>query len=147
LIHYIGETTYLSKRQKEHLIQILGLNYGIFDIGEAKRGNSILLWKGLWRDRKDKMISEIGDVYKKLSSTTIEYINLIDIFFAEFYGTNKSRRHIEGSIGWNLRNNHHNVKSLYPDDNQVGTSKEKLNCKLLISCSNNILGLDSEIDV
>ena len=30
LIHYIGETKSFVKRQSEHLIQILGLNYGIF---------------------------------------------------------------------------------------------------------------------
>jgi hypothetical protein len=147
LIHYIGETTNFSTRQKEHLIQILGLNYGIWDIGEAKKGNSIPLWKGLWRDKQNKMISEIGDAYQKLSSTTIEYINLIDIFFAEFHGTNRSRQHIEGSIGWNLRNNHHDAKALYPDDCHIGISREKLNCKLLMSCSKNILGVDSEIDV
>jgi hypothetical protein len=147
MVHYIGETTKFAPRQKYHLIQILGLNYGIFDPSEAKMGKSTPLWNGLWRDKRNKMIFEIGSAYEKLISTVIEYTNLIDIFFAEFHGEKNLRKHIEGSIGWNLRNNHLDVKSLYPDDNHVGTSKEKMNCRLLISCSKNILGIDREIDI
>lgn len=30
LIHYVGETTQLSNRYREHLTKILGLDYGIF---------------------------------------------------------------------------------------------------------------------
>jgi hypothetical protein len=51
LIHYVGETVLLGKRHREHLIQILGLNYGIFDPDKARQGVSDLLWKGLWRDK------------------------------------------------------------------------------------------------
>jgi hypothetical protein len=147
MVHYVGETAHFSKRQTYRLIQMLGLNYAIYDPGEAKKGKPIQLWKGLWRDKSNTMILEIGSAYEELSSSTIEYISLIDVFFAEFQGTKIFRKHIEGSIGWNLRNNHHDLKSLYPADNHVGISRVKLGCKLLISCSNNILGIDGEINV
>lgn len=51
LIHYIGETAWLGWRHREHLVQILGLNYGIYDISDAREGKLTPLWKGLWRDR------------------------------------------------------------------------------------------------
>lgn len=51
LIHYIGETVSFAKRHKEHLIHILGLNYGIFDPDKAQNGVCELIWPGLWRDK------------------------------------------------------------------------------------------------
>ena len=49
-IHYVGEAMSFAARQREHLIHILGLNYGVFDAAEAKQGKRALVWKGLWRD-------------------------------------------------------------------------------------------------
>ena len=51
LIHYVGETVSFAKRHKEHLIQILGLNYGIFDAEKAQGGVCEPIWNGLWRDK------------------------------------------------------------------------------------------------
>ena len=67
------------------------------------------------------------------------------MFFAELKVENRLRRHIEGCIGWNLRNKHPEYKKLYPDDNQVGTMKEKNNGELHITSSEIIKGLDSRI--
>jgi len=38
LIHYVGETGALGERHREHLTEILGLNYGIFDPDIARDG-------------------------------------------------------------------------------------------------------------
>jgi hypothetical protein len=147
MIHYVGQTTKFFKRQKEHLINILGLNYGILDTEVAKNGEMKLLWQGLWRDKDNTLLdNSLEKEYTILSKQVIEYINIIEIFFAKLDGKNILREHIEGSIGWNLRNNHKEYKKLYPDDNHIGISN-KLNCKLFIKCNYNILGLDKEMDV
>jgi hypothetical protein len=43
LIYYVGETVLLAKRQIGHLIHILGLNYGIWDIDGAENSDSKIL--------------------------------------------------------------------------------------------------------
>ena len=40
LIHYVGETASFAKRHREHLVHILGLDYGIWDAGKAQDGIS-----------------------------------------------------------------------------------------------------------
>lgn len=145
LIHYIGETSNFAKRHKEHLMNILSLYYGIFDLNNAKVGKQVLIWKGLWRDKSENPVEDLLINYSKLTSTVIDYINFLDIYFAEIDVDNGIRKHIEGSIGWNLRNKHQNYKVLYPDDNHIGMKIVKLNKKLLISSSEKIFGLDSEI--
>jgi hypothetical protein len=145
MIHYIGETINFAKRQKEHLINILGFYYGIFDVNKAKEGNSVLLWKGLWRDKSDNLTSELLSNYQKLNPLVIDYVNCINIYFAEIDIDSNLRKHIEGSIGWNLRNKYKDYKVLYPDDNHIGMMANKLNRNLIINSSEIILGLDKEM--
>ena len=145
LIHYAGETISLGKRHREHLIQILGLNYGIFDPDKACQGVSELLWKGLWRDK-----TAIGPLmqlkaYQGIHEDVLRYISILNVFFAELDIDNKLRKHVEGCIGWHLRNNHPEHKVLYPDDNHVGTRKNKGNGNLKISVPETIRGLDDFI--
>jgi hypothetical protein len=122
MIHYVGETTRFAKRHREHLINILGLNYGIFDPECAKNGELSMIWKGLWREKTNDNIIEFLALYSNITNTVINYIESIDIFFAEINVEENIRKHIEGTIGWNLRNNQKAYKSLYPDDNHVGTN-------------------------
>ena len=147
MIHYVGQTTNFAERHKTHLVNILGLSYGIFDADEAQRGIQKIIWKGLWRDKKSLSFNgELKTVYSSIHSDTIKYIDSIDIFFAELEESNNLRTHVEGSIGWNLRNNHKEFKALYPDDNHIGMSR-LLGWKLRILNSSDILGLDNEIDI
>jgi hypothetical protein len=145
LIHYVGETALLGKRHKEHLIQILGLNYGIFDPDKARKGICELLWKGLWRDK-----TAIGpfmqiEAYRKLHQEVLQYLSILTVFFAELDVDKNLRKHVEGCIGWHLRNKHPEHKALYPDDNHVGTKKEKNIGNLYINASETIRGLDAII--
>ena len=103
LIHYIGETNQLGLRHREHLINILGLNYGIFDPEKAKGGVADLIWPGLWRDRSSEGPINTLANYQRLNETVMEYLLVIEIFFAELDVEKEMRRHIEGCIGWNLR--------------------------------------------
>jgi len=147
LIHYIGETENLAKRHREHLINILGLNYGIFEVSQAREGKQVLIWRGLWRYRYSFPIEEILKIYPGIASQVIEYINSLDVFFAELDCDLNIRRHIEGSIGWNLRNKYPDFKVLYPDDNHIGTKRGKMMKKLVITSDEKILGLDPEMEL
>ncbi len=145
LIHYVGETTRLEKRHREHSVQILGLNYGIFDPKKAQEGIRELIWNGLWRDKSPEGPTRLIEAYQDINKYVIPYVSILNIFFAELDVDNRLRKHIEGCIGWNLRNNHPEFKALYPDDNHVGSIKEKERGVLLISSSEVIQGLDSQI--
>lgn len=144
-IHYIGETVSFAKRQREHLINIMGLNYMVLDAESAVQGIEKVLWKGMWRDRSMNGAGKALEAYDSVSSKVTDYISVIDVYFAPTNMKSDIRRHIEGSIGWNLRNNHPECKVFYPDDNRVGTKFEKLGETITITSDEPILGLDSEI--
>lgn len=145
LIHYVGETTDLAKRQREHLVQILGLNYGIFDPDKAQAGISELIWPGLWRDKSADGPGRLFEAYSQIGGVVMRYVAVMNIFFARLEIDNGMRKHIEGCIGWHLRKKHPEAKALYPDDNHVGARSEKNNGQLLISAPELIRGLDSTI--
>jgi len=145
LIHYVGETTSIAKRHREHLINILGLNYGIFDAGKAQTGISELIWPGLWRDKTLDGPSRQIQAYGIMHDRVLSYLSTLNIFFAEVNVERALRKHIEGCIGWNLRNKHPEAKMLYPDDNHVGTMDNKNHGVLLIRAAEQIRGLDTEI--
>lgn len=146
-IHYVGETFQFAKRQREHIIQILGLNYRIIDAISAREGREVILWNGLWRDRSNQAVGLALKTYQRLSHEIVDYIAVIDVYFAETNVPVDIRKHIEGSIGWNLRNNHPESKHLYPDDNHVGTKKEKIGINLYITADEEILGIDPEMKI
>jgi hypothetical protein len=145
LIHYIGETLSLGNRHREHLIQILGLNYGIFHPDKAQEGVCELLWPGLWRDKAPDGPSRQIEAYQAIHEQVTQYLAILNIFFAELNTEARLRKHIEGCIGWNLRNNHPTGKTLYPDDNHVGTGAAKDRGELRISAPEPIRGLDARI--
>ena len=145
LIHYVGETGSFAKRHREHLIHILGLNYGIFDPDKAQEGVCEFIWPGLWRDRSPDGPAQQIAAYHTAHGSVLSYLSVLTIFFAKLEAENRLRKHIEGCIGWNLRKNHPDAKTLYPDDNHVGTMSEKNHGNLVISSTERIRGLDRRI--
>ena len=140
LIHYIGETASFSKRHKEHLVNILGLNYGIFDPDKARQGICEILWRGLWRVKTADGPSFQVDAYRRLHNDILRYLSVLSVFFAELEGDDLLRRQVEGCIGWNLRNNHPDHKALYPDDNRIGAKNDTHNGNLRIAMPEIIRG-------
>lgn len=145
LVHYVGETTCLAKRHREHLIHILGLNYAIFDPDKAQAGICEFLWPGLWRDKSMDGPSRLIAAYDAVHGSVLRYVSVLTIFFAPLAVSPQVRKHIEGCIGWNLRKNHPAEKTLYPDDNHVGTMSEKNHGDLVITTPVTICGLDKRI--
>lgn len=145
LIHYVGETMSFAKRQREHLIHILSLNYGMFDPDKAQQGISEILWPGLWRKKSADGPAECLEAYVSLNDVVRRYVEALNVFFAPTTVEPLLRKHIEGCIGWNLRMRHPEHKVLYPDDNHIGTSRDKTNGVLRITSAEPIRGLDAEI--
>lgn len=145
LIHYVGETISLGERHREHLIRILGLDYGIFQAEKAQEGVLELLWPGLWRLKHSSGSSKQIEAYQEIHDQVCRYLSIVNIFFAELNTDVRLRKHIEGCIGWNLRNNHPDWKALYPDDNHVGVLGVKDRGELQITAAECIRGLDSRV--
>lgn len=145
LIHYIGESTKLIRRQSEHLTEVLGLNYGIFDPELITQGELVKLWEGMWRDKSKSRIANCLSAYPEITKKVIEYLDKIEIFIAETELESNLRRHCEAIIGNNLRKNHPENKSIYPDDNRVILRKNMDEVKLIIKCEKRILGIDREV--
>lgn len=146
-VHYIGETTQFAKRQKEHLTQILGLNYSITDTKLAKQGINKIIWDGMWRDKTNDASENVLEIYGNINNDVLTYVDYIDVYFAPTEFSREIRKHVEGSIGWNLRERHPDLTKFYPADNRVVRNKILLNETINISSDQPIAGLDSVIEI
>ncbi len=146
-IHYIGETTNFRKRHREHIIHILGLNYYIINAKQARKGIHEVIWSGMWRDKSKDAVGNTIEQFDSVADHVTNYIDCIDIYFAPTNLPSNTRKHIEGSIGWNLRNKYPELNTFYPKDNHIGTSKENLNLEVLISSDEPIAGVDSRLNI
>lgn len=144
-VHYIGETIRFAKRHREHITHILGLDYYVIDPVLARRGIHQIAWNGMWRDKSKNAAARTLRNYRDVSKIIIDYIKVIDIYFAQTDFPKDIRRHIEGCIGENFRNKDLEFTKFYPDDNRVGPRKLPINERLSITSDQAILGLDSEI--
>jgi len=143
-IHYLGETVSFGKRQKEHLIQMTGLNYRIIDPDLARQGIEKIIWNGMWRDKSSNAVTTLLDNYNEVTKKVVDYIGLINVYFAPTTFETHLRRHIEGCLGWNFRNKYPDLKTFYPDDNHVGTKSHRLGQRLIVNLPENIAGIDRE---
>lgn len=144
-VHYIGETTAVFKRLKEHLINITGLNYRIIDAQLAKIGIENIIWNGLWRDKTSDGAAKLLENYSKVSRHVIDYIALINIYFAPVEVDANLRKRIEASISTNLRLRYPQYIVFYPGDNRVSVFRKRLNKKIEISLPEKINGMDTQI--
>lgn len=146
-IHYVGEAASFAKRQRDHLVHILGLNYGMFDPDSARQGVSKLVWRGLWRDRSADGPGRTLAEYVQMSSIVEQYLAALNVFVAPLDADRALRRHVEGSIAWDLRRNHPDDCALYPADNHVGVGRTPRSMRLLITSDLPIAGLADSLDI
>jgi hypothetical protein len=147
LIEYVGQSPSFADRQKYHLIQILGLNYRIINATSARQGKLDIIWEGLWRKKNVDAVSELLERYKEINDKVKEYVDLINIYFAETTVDTNMRCHIEGSIAWNLRNKFPQFTTFYPADNHIGTQAEKNNVTIKITMDEPIDGIPEVLKV
>jgi len=146
-VHYVGETTNFSKRHKEHLTNILGLNYQVLNANSAKQGVYEVVWNGMWRDKSNDAAKHTLENYDNISRYVVNYVKCLDIYLAPTEFPPDIRRHIEGCIGWSLRSKYPELTRFYPADNHIARMKEPLNRTLTVSSDEPIAGLDNEIRI
>lgn len=145
LIHYIGESTKTIQRQAEHVTEVLGLNYGIFDPQLLQEGQLSFVWKGMWRDHALNRNNNRLDIYPRITSQVLAYLEVLSIFFAPTELPQDLRKHCEGMIGNHLRKKRAEYASIYPEDNRVILRKSIKNISLAITSAEIICGLDAII--
>jgi hypothetical protein len=146
-IHYVGEAKSFAKRQREHLVHVLGLNYGFLDPEDARRGISTWRWPGLWRKKSSDGPGELIERYLSLGNAVLEYLESISIFVAPIHGGQELRRRVEGLIARSLKVNHPAAAMLYPNDNRTGIWKQVAGLRLTITSEQPIAGLDPVLEV
>ncbi len=145
LVCYVGESKQIAGRQREHLTNMLGLNYRIIDSDKARNGVCEIVWPGMWRDRSSSGPVRAIAEYSNLNGQVVSHIAAHRIFIAETTLETQLRKHVEGCIGWNLRKRHPQHKVLYPDDNHVGAMRDRDRGYIRITSDEVIRGLDPAI--
>ena len=143
-VHYIGETGYFARRQRQHLVQMTGLNYPILDAGFARQGLQKIIWNGLARDKSRNAAADLLESYNEVSKKVTDYIGLINIYFAPTALGLRMRRHIQDSIIWNFRTNYPELKHFYPDDSHLLVKPLRRGQKLVLHLPEAIAGIDRE---
>lgn len=147
LVCYVGETVNFARRHREHLIHILGMNYGFIKASAAKRGECVWLWRGLWRDKSPDGPGKLIANHATLAPALLEYLDNLMVFFAPCDGDETTRKRLETAISHNLRTRHPEDRVLYPDDNYAGVATQRVGYRLRISAPQIIRGLDPEIEI
>lgn len=144
-VHYVGQTgRSFYKRTKEHIIHILGGNYGIWDSNAMKKGKLDVVWDGLWRSGT---ISDLIESFEVVGSAAKSYLSTLDLFLGNVTDDKHLRLHIEKAIVLALRESPE-TNSLLPSDIRYRASKKnKPDIKLNINCSSDIEGLPGFIEI
>ena len=75
-----------------------------FDPDEAEQGVLEILWPGMWRDKSVDGPSTCLNAYGELNKTVRRYLAALNVFFAPTGLSVQLRKHVEGCVGYNLRN-------------------------------------------
>jgi len=149
-IEYIGETGQsFYKRNKEHLIQVLGGNYRVLNLESLKYGKVEIFWNGMWRKgHRDKM-NEFINSYLDFAPKLYDYITSINVFIAPLDCETHIRKRIEGAIAKNLKEQSYEINKFFPKDvKYLGKKRESKSddvIKVNIYSSVAILGLPNII--
>lgn len=147
-ITHIGQTgTSLYQRMKEHIINSLGGNYRISDSESLARGESKILWDGLWREGRRECLSEFLKDSTRLFEEVKRNLKLEQIFIAPLDVEDRMRRRIEGGIAKQIRKDK-TASSLFPADIRVlGRLTTETPIPIRIVTKSNFLGLPERLDV
>ena len=113
---YVGETgTSFYRRTKEHLIQILGGNYLVYDPQALRKGQRKDLWPGMWRKEVRDKMPEFLNRYEELAPKIRESLLLHSVFLAPMKSDRALRQSVESAIAWSIRENATDA-TLFPED-------------------------------
>lgn len=146
-VHYVGETTVFLKRHKEHLTNILGINYGIFRADAVAANDPVPVFPGMWRQRSGDPLTTTVERWPRLQRAVLAYLESIEVFFAPTALTSEVRKHVEGRIARQLTERHPEAARFYPADNWTRTLPAPLGTRIVINSDRAIEGLDDELEV
>ncbi len=145
--HYVGEAENFARRQREHLTQVLGLNYGILDPTAARQGEVRWVWRGMWRDRTPAGPAEALARYSSLTAAVSEYLEALDVFVAPVAGDRVLRRRVERALADQFRVGRPETGVLYPADNRVSGAPGGEAMHLRLSALEPIAGIEGVLVV
>ncbi len=147
-ITHIGQTaTSFYHRMKEHIINTLGGNYRINDSEALAKGESKILWDGLWREGRRECLPEFLRDSARLFEEAKRNLKLEKIFVAPLDVEDRMRRRIEGGIAKEIRKDKV-ASSLFPSDIRVLgrlTTESAIPIRIVVSVK--ILGLPEQLEV
>ncbi len=145
---HIGQTgTSFYHRMKEYIINTLGGNYRICDPDALGRGETKLLWNGLWREGTRERLPEFLRDSSRLFEAAKRNLMLEQIFVAPLNVEDRMRRRIEGAIAKSVRKDK-TASSLFPLDVRVlGRLTTEAPIPVHIRVGKKILGLPEQLDV
>ena len=147
-ITHIGQTgTSFYQRMKEHIINTLGGNYRISDTEALARGDSKILWDGLWREGRRECLPEFLSNSTKLFEEAKRNLKLEKIFVATLDVEDRMRRRIEGGIAKHIRKDKIASSLLPPDIRVLGRLTTETPIPIRIVTTTKILGLPEQLDV
>lgn len=148
LINYIGETgVSFSRRMKDHMIQCIGGNYRICDAEQLLEGKKRILWNGVWRKgTRDLLPMFVDEMYVKLAPQIRDYLRVLDVFVAPIETDKRTRRRIEGSIAFSLREKAEPIGTFVSEDvRYLGRKQNEMPIQVSITSSAKLFGLDHQL--
>ena len=145
---HIGQTgTSFYHRMKEYIINTLGGNYRICDPDALERGETKLLWNGMWREGTRERLPEFLRDSSRLFEAAKRNLMLEQIFIAPLDVEDRMRRRIEGAIAKSVRKDK-TASSLFPPDVRVlGRLTTEVPLPVRIRVGKKVLGLPEQLDV
>lgn len=113
----------MLKRHREHLTQILGLNYGIFRPDAVAANDPAPIYGGMWRDKSADPLTGTIEKWKTMQREILEYLESLEVFFVPTGLSNEMRKHFEVCLARQLRKKHPSEARFYPADNHTGRKK------------------------
>lgn len=145
---HIGQTgTSFYQRMKEHVINTLGGNYRISDSQALSRGESKILWDGLWREGTRERLPEFLRDSTRLFEEAKRNLKLERVFVAPLEAEDRMRRRIEGAIAAHIRKDK-TASSLFPPDIRVLgrlTTESAISVKIVTPVD--VLGMPEQLEV
>ncbi len=147
-ITHIGQTgTSFYHRMKEHIINTLGGNYRISDSEALAKGESNVLWDGLWREGRRACLPEFLRDSTRLFEEAKRNLKMEKIFVAPLDVEDRMRRRIEGGIAKEIRKDKVASNLFPPDIRVLGRLTTESAIPIRIATSVKILGLPEQLDV
>ena len=110
----------------------MGLDYRALYVEAAKQGIEKIVWDRMWRDKFDKAMGNLLNRHEDIGHEVVDFL-LYRHPFAITYVDILLIKHIEGNVGWRLRNKYKDLNVFCHDGNHIGTSCHRYNMILEVN--------------